>query len=137
MNKQFYSGQSSKIWQKSKEDIITYYLNSTFFGNNAYGISEAARVYFNTSPDRLTTQQTAVLAAIPKSPYYFDPYRYRDNIAGNWQISIDGEKAISIDPDQYGHLFTDMVVTGYLVSNPRQDLVSLLPIFSGTTIDES
>ena len=111
VNKQFFAGNSAKVWQKSKEDIITYYLNSTFFGNNAYGISEASRIYFNTLPSNLTTQQTAVLAAIPKSPYYFDPYKYRDNIVGNRQISIDGKKAVSINQSEYGHLFTDMVVT--------------------------
>ncbi len=136
VNKQFYAGDSAKIWQKSKEDIITYYLNSTFFGNNAYGISEAARIYFNTTPNDLSIQQVAVLAAIPKSPYYFDPYRYRDNVVGNRQISIDGEKEISIDTDQYGYLFTDTVMTGYHVSDPQQDLTTLLPVFSGTTKDD-
>lgn len=136
VNKQFFSGNSAKIWQKSKEDIITYYLNSTFFGNNAYGISEASRIYFDTTPTELTLQQVAVLAAIPKSPYYFDPYRYKDNIVGNRQISIDSKAPVSINQTEYGHLFTDMIVTGYSLPDTAQDITTLLPVFSGTTTDE-
>lgn len=135
-NKKFSWGKSAQIWKKSKEDIITYYLNSTFFGNNAYGIFEASRLYFNTTADDLTLQQAAVLAAIPKSPYYFDPFRYRDNIVGNWEIRIDEEKAVSIDYQEYGYLFKDIVFSWYNTFYPWQDLWQLLPVFSGTTLDE-
>ncbi|MDQ1141334.1 membrane peptidoglycan carboxypeptidase [Pedobacter agri] len=38
----------------TKEEIITMYLNTVDFGNQAYGIKSAARVYFNTTPDKLT-----------------------------------------------------------------------------------
>lgn len=137
MNKQFFAGDSAKVWQKSKEDIITYYLNSTFFGNNAYGIHEAARIYFNTTPDKLTLQQVAALSAIPKSPYYFDPYRFKNNLVGNRQISIDGAKPVSIDQSQYGELFANMIVTGHTISSRKQALSSLLPVFSGQMKDEN
>ena len=38
----------------TKEEIIIMYLNTVDFGNQAYGIKSAARVYFNTTPDKLT-----------------------------------------------------------------------------------
>lgn len=118
------------IREKTKQDILTYYLNTTFFGNNAYGIYEAARIYFGKTPDDLTLSQAAVLAAIPKSPYYLDPYKFRNNVVGNWEISIDRGKPYPIDPEKYGNLLSTMIITGYVVDR-SQDLVSLLPTFSG------
>ena len=46
----------------SKEDILTRYLNLVSFGNGAAGIASAARTYFNTTADKLTVPQAAMLA---------------------------------------------------------------------------
>lgn len=52
----------------SKEQIIEWYLNTNFYGNLAYGIEAAARVYFGKSAAELTLAEAAMLAAIPQSP---------------------------------------------------------------------
>lgn len=52
----------------SKEQILEWYLNTNFYGNLAYGIEAAARVYFNKSASELTLAEAAMLAAIPQSP---------------------------------------------------------------------
>lgn len=52
----------------SKEQILEWYLNSNFYGNLAYGIEAAARVYFNKPAAQLTLPEAAMLAAIPQSP---------------------------------------------------------------------
>lgn len=52
----------------SKEQILEWYLNTAFYGNLAYGIEAAARVYFNKSASELTLAEAALLAAIPQSP---------------------------------------------------------------------
>ena len=57
----------------SKEDILARYLNIVFWGNGAYGVSAAARTYFNTSADRLTVAQSALLAGMVRSTAQFDP----------------------------------------------------------------
>ncbi|WP_245645847.1 transglycosylase domain-containing protein [Pseudonocardia acaciae] len=57
----------------SKDDILTGYLNIIFLGNNAYGVTEAARTYFNTTPDRLTVPQAALLAGMVRSTSAYDP----------------------------------------------------------------
>jgi penicillin-binding protein 1A len=59
----------------TKEEIITMYLNTVDFGNQAYGIKSAARVYFNTTPDKLTVPQAAVLVAIQKGVTRYSPTR--------------------------------------------------------------
>ena len=52
----------------TKEQILTWYLNTNFYGNLAYGIEAAARVYFNKPAAQLTLAEAAMLAAIPQSP---------------------------------------------------------------------
>ncbi|MFM6976856.1 MAG: penicillin-binding protein 1A [Sphingobacteriaceae bacterium] len=60
----------------TKEEIITIYLNTVDFGAyNTFGIKSAARTYFNTTPDKLTPAQAAVLVGMLKGPSYYSPIR--------------------------------------------------------------
>lgn len=59
----------------TKEEIITMYLNTVDFGNNSYGIKAAARTYYNTTPDKLTIDQSAVLIGLLKGTTLFNPIR--------------------------------------------------------------
>ncbi len=52
----------------TKEQILEWYVNTNFYGNLAYGIEAAARVYFNKPAAQLTIPEAAMLAAIPQSP---------------------------------------------------------------------
>lgn len=56
-----------------KEDIMAGYLNSAYYGRNAYGIQAAARAYFNTEATKLNPSQCAFLAAVLKGATYYDP----------------------------------------------------------------
>ncbi|MBC6111103.1 transglycosylase domain-containing protein [Pedobacter fastidiosus] len=60
----------------TKEEIITMYLNTVDFGNQAYGIKSAARVYFNTSPDKLTLTQASTLVGMQKGITMYSPTRH-------------------------------------------------------------
>src|SRR5690349_7693137 len=57
----------------SKEEILTRYLNIVSFGNGAAGIASAARTYFNTTPDKLTVAQSALLAGMVRNIAATDP----------------------------------------------------------------
>ena len=65
--------------QKSKEEIIELYLNTISFGQGTYGIRAAAQRYFNKDVSELNLTECASLAAIPKSPTYYNPYRNPEN----------------------------------------------------------
>jgi membrane peptidoglycan carboxypeptidase len=52
----------------SKDQILEWYLNNNFYGNLAYGIDTAAKVYFGKSARELTLGEAAMLAAIPQNP---------------------------------------------------------------------
>ncbi|MFJ2192093.1 transglycosylase domain-containing protein [Kitasatospora sp. NPDC087861] len=57
----------------SKDQILTNYLNITFFGEKAYGIESAARRYFGVHAKDLTLPQAAMLAGLVQSPTGYDP----------------------------------------------------------------
>jgi penicillin-binding protein 1A len=52
----------------SKEEILQIYLNQYYFGRGAYGISAAARAYFDKTPDELTINDCALLVGLLKAP---------------------------------------------------------------------
>jgi penicillin-binding protein 1A len=59
----------------SKDEILQLYINQIYFGNGAYGVQEAARTYFNKNANDLNLAECATLAAIPKSPNYYNPFK--------------------------------------------------------------
>src|SRR5690554_5646588 len=61
----------------TKEEIITMYFNTVDFGAyNTFGIQSAARTYFNSTPDQLSTQQAALLVGMLEGPGMYSPGRY-------------------------------------------------------------
>ncbi|MCL6613755.1 MAG: PBP1A family penicillin-binding protein [Firmicutes bacterium] len=62
----------------SKDQILEFYLNQVYFGHGAYGIQCAAKTFFGKEAKDLDLAEAALLAAILKSPKYYDPYLYPD-----------------------------------------------------------
>jgi penicillin-binding protein 1A len=60
----------------SKREIIDMYLNTIYFGANAYGIEAAARTYFDKEPIDLTLPEAALLAGLPQAPTAYSPRRH-------------------------------------------------------------
>jgi penicillin-binding protein 1A len=61
-----------------KDEILTRYLNSVYLGSGAFGMSAAARVYFDKSLAQLTVSEAAMLAALIKAPSQYNPIRNLD-----------------------------------------------------------
>ncbi len=57
----------------TKDQILENYLNTIYFGRGAYGVETGAQQYFGRSVSQLSLSQSAVLAAILRSPGYYDP----------------------------------------------------------------
>jgi len=67
---------SLRIEQRyTKEEILGMYLNQVYFGTRAYGIEAAAQTYFGKSVEELTIAESALLAAMPKAPSVYTPFR--------------------------------------------------------------
>ena len=63
--------QLEQRWKKEK--ILTAYLNTVYFGNGAYGVEQASRIYFGHPAKEMTWGEAALLAGIPKDPTLYDP----------------------------------------------------------------
>ena len=61
----------------SKERILELYLNQIYLGEGTYGIAAAALEYFDKSIKELDYADTALLAALPKAPSKYNPYKYK------------------------------------------------------------
>jgi penicillin-binding protein 1A len=59
----------------SKDEILEMYLNTIYFGSNAYGVEAAARTYFDKEPMELTIAEAALLAGLPQAPTAYSPRR--------------------------------------------------------------
>lgn len=56
-----------------KKEILTLYFNTVDFGSNTFGIRTAAKTFYNTTPDSLSINQSAVLVGLLKAPTYYSP----------------------------------------------------------------
>ena len=81
----------------SKNEILTMYANTVDFGNNAYGIKTAARTYFNTTPQHLTTEQSATLVGMLKATTYYNPILHPTN-------SLNRRNTVLYNMVTHGHL---------------------------------
>ncbi len=72
----------------SKEEILELYMNQIYMGIGAYGVAAASLLYFDKSVHELTIAEAAYLAALPKGPNNYHPFRHTDRAIErrNWVI---------------------------------------------------
>ncbi|MTD91508.1 MULTISPECIES: transglycosylase domain-containing protein [Corynebacterium] len=83
-----YSVKMTNEW--SKEDILNAYLNTVYFGRNAYGIEAASNAYFNKDAKDLTKEEGALLAGVIQSPSVLDPWVDEERSHARWDYVMDG-----------------------------------------------
>lgn len=105
--KNYYLGQEQTLTRKAKEffisikldrevskdDILAGYLNTSYFGRNAYGVQAAAQAYFGKDVKKLNTAQGAYLATLLNSPNAYDVATHPENkqrAVGRWNYVLDG-----------------------------------------------
>ncbi|MGW6846954.1 transglycosylase domain-containing protein [Streptomyces sp. NPDC054958] len=79
--------------EKSKNYILEGYLNTSYFGRNAYGIQAAAQAYYGKDVNKLTTAEGAYLATLLNSPSAFDVVAHpqsRPRALARWNYVLDG-----------------------------------------------
>ncbi|WP_455770407.1 transglycosylase domain-containing protein [Streptomyces griseoaurantiacus] len=79
--------------EKSKQEILEGYLNTSFFGRNSYGIQAAAQAYYGVDAKDLTAEQGAYLAALLNAPSEYDVVAHPENKAAakaRWNYVLDG-----------------------------------------------
>lgn len=82
----------------TKEQILERYLNTIFFGNNAYGLQAAAEVYFGKGVEQLDTIEGAFLAGLIRSPSGYDPIRRPERSRARFRQVIERLVAVDMVP---------------------------------------
>jgi membrane peptidoglycan carboxypeptidase len=75
---------------KSKQWILTNYLNTIYLGDNSYGVAAAAQTYFGVPVSKLTVAQAAVIAAIIQQPTNYPLPQFRQDLISRWHYVLDG-----------------------------------------------
>lgn len=70
---------STKGRKEGKNEILVQYANTVDFGHNAFGIKIASKTYFNTTPNKLTADQAAVLVGMLKATTFYNPISHPEN----------------------------------------------------------
>ncbi len=109
----------------SKEDILTMYLNTVDFGNNAYGIKTAAQAYFATTPHELTYEQAATLIGLLKATSTYNPRRN--------PLRSKERRNVVLDNLYRAH---QMVIDGYPATPAQLDSIKALPILVSQHADK-
>src|SRR5271167_776370 len=73
----------------SKEKILELYLNEIYLGFGAYGVAAASLLYFDKSVHELSIAEAAYLAALPKAPNNYHPFRARERAIERRNYVID------------------------------------------------
>jgi penicillin-binding protein 1A len=121
----------------SKDRILELYVNEIFFGLGSYGVAGAALTYYDKSVNELTLSEAAYLAALPKGPSNYHPFKYTDRAIErrNWVIDQmvgngyatreEGEKAkaegLGVSPRRNG---TYLFAGEYFTEEVRREIIS-------------
>jgi penicillin-binding protein 1A len=85
--------EAALAWQyekeNSKDEILEQYLNTVYFGANAYGAEAAARTYFNKNAEDLTLPESAMLAGIINLPGAYDPFADPESATARRNVVLD------------------------------------------------
>ncbi len=120
----------------SKQRILEIYLNEIYLGQGAYGVEAAAQAYFNRPLDQLSLAQEAMLAALPKAPQNYNPFRHPDQakIRRDWVLErmaedhvitraeADSAKAETLVPAEF-HAAPNIPGADWYSEEVRQELL--------------
>ena len=134
------STKMSQQW--SKDEVLQAYLNIIYFGRSAYGISAAAKAYYDKPVDQLTVSEGALLAALIQRPSTLDPAVDLEGATARWNWVLDGMVTIgalskedraqqvfpqTVEPDKAK---TENLTTGPNGLIERQVIKELLELFN-------
>lgn len=129
----------------TKQRVLELYLNEIYLGLQSYGVAAAAQAYFDKPLDQLTLPEAAFLAALPKAPNNYNPFRYPevarsrrdwvlDRMAEDHVITAAQEaaaKAQPVVPSQY-HRPEPVQAADWYSEEVRRELVARFGIDSTT-----
>ena len=92
----------------SKDEILTMYLNSVYYGENSFGIEDAAKNYFDKKPSELTLAESSMLIGVLPAPSAYSP------ISGDPELAKERQTTV----------LTRMVRNGYITEEEKSSALS-------------
>jgi penicillin-binding protein 1A len=109
----------------TKKEIIAMYLNTFEFGSNAFGIKTASQTFFNTTPNKLTVPEAAVLVGLCKNPNLYSPvYEPENSFQRRNTVLNQMRKYAYIDDTAYDSLSSKPIELDYDVENHNDGLAT-------------
>ncbi|MFJ3666128.1 transglycosylase domain-containing protein [Streptomyces sp. NPDC090106] len=100
--------------QKTKDEILAGYINTSYYGRDAYGIQAAAQAYYRVDAEKLSVEQGAYLAALLQAPSQYD-----------WAVaSATSKKLVTA---RWNYVLDNMVEEGWLDAGKRADMKFATP----------
>jgi 1A family penicillin-binding protein len=100
--------------QYSKDQILDMYLNSVYFGENAFGIKDAAKIYFGKSPKDLTLAESSMLIGVLPAPSAYSP------ISGSMEYAKERQNTV----------LTRMVNNKFITEDEKQSAIAEQLVYS-------
>ena len=118
----------------TKDQILDLYLNSVFFGENSFGIEDAAKLYFNEAPKDLDLAQSAMLVGILPAPNAYSPISGNATYAKERQTYVLGRMVAvgSITEEQKTAALAEQLT----YATAPQSVNSVAPHFAEMVIDQ-
>lgn len=104
----------------TKDEILEMYLNSVYYGEGAFGIEEAARTYFNKTPQELTLAESSVLVGLLPAPSAYSP--------------INGDPELS--KREQGRVLSQMESVGYITDEEKDAALSQQLTYAEVVVNE-
>ena len=96
----------------SKQEIIEFYVNNHFLGNNAYGVEQASQTYFGKHASELNLAEASLLVGMFQAPTAYNPFKYPEEAAARRSVVLNL---------MYNH--------GYITKEER-DIANSIPVSS-------
>ncbi|MFC1501625.1 penicillin-binding protein 1A [Elusimicrobiota bacterium] len=84
----------------SKDEILQLYFNQIYLGAGAYGVSSAARMYFDKEVSELTLGECSMLAGLPRAPNWYSPFRDKHRAAMRRSVVLSRMRELGFITDE-------------------------------------
>ncbi|MDG4512185.1 penicillin-binding protein PBP1A [Streptococcus parasuis] len=100
---------------KTKQEILTYYVNKVNMSNRTYGMKTASETFYGKELKELSLAQLALLAGMPQAPNQYDPYSYPEDAKNRRDLVLSEMLAEKyIDNSQYEQAILTPITDGLL-----------------------
>lgn len=123
--------------EKSKDEILTYYINRVYMSNGVYGMRTAAETFFDKPITELTLAQYALLAGLPQSPNDYDPYVHPEDAKKRRDIVLNEMlKDKKISQSQHDEAVATPVDDGLIEQKPDSEIMKVADNYIKQVLEE-